>query len=290
MPTNRLHTYGVTGDGRVEGPKIISLISGKGGVGKSVLAFNIGAVLAHQGGRTLILDCDYHFGNIHILGNVVPEMTLADVIENSALFSESLMPIYNNLDLIASPSGTGRYHDFNSLRFRRFLEQLKGLAAGYDYIILDTISGHLELIRQAAEYSNINLVVLNPELTSIADAYGLFKFLVKSKNDFSAHIFLNNIESESDYEYVYQKFTVLAGKFLGRVPLNAGYLFNDRHVIESVSKQRPLVELFPDSPAVSQLSSLCKILTAKSEFRGNDNTVRGEDNINSLKALADIKE
>ncbi|MEW5924166.1 MAG: AAA family ATPase [Candidatus Zixiibacteriota bacterium] len=290
MSINRLHEFGIISDNRSSGPTVISLVSGKGGVGKSVLAFNIGAILASHGEKTLIMDCDYHFGNIHILGNVIPSQTLANVIEDVEMFSGSLTPVCHNLDLLASQSGTGNYHEFKSLKFRRLLEQLRGLAADYRYVILDTTSGHLELIRQATEYSDFNLIILNPELTSIADAYGLFKFLVKLKKDFSAHIFLNNIESESDYEYVYQKFTVLAGKFIGRVPLNAGYLYSDRHVIESISKQRSLVELFPDSPAVKQLSNLCRILTGKSEFRGGDKTVKFDDNINSIKALADIKE
>lgn len=290
MSNNRLHEFGITGDERTGSPKLISLVSGKGGVGKSVLAFNLGAILAAHGTRTLILDCDYHFGNIHILANVIPDHTLADVIEDAGMFNMSLTVLSHNLDLLASQSGKGQYREFQSLKFRRLLEQIRTLASGYEYIILDTTSGHLESIRQAVENSDFNLIVLNPELTSIADAYGLFKFLVKSKGEFSAHIFLNNIESESDYEYVYQKFTVLAGKFIGRVPLNAGYLYSDRHVIESISKQRSLVDLFPDSPAVKQLSSLCRIFTGKTEFRGYDKSVKFDDNINSLKALADIKE
>jgi len=290
MPTNRLKDFNFADRDSAGGPGIVSFISGKGGVGKSILAFNTGAVLASQGRRTLIVDCDYSFGNIHILGNVIPEMTLTDVIRDKNNFDRATVALSDNYSLLASPAAAGSYHELDNLRFRRFMGQLKSLAAGYDYVILDTTSGHLEIIKLAASHSETNLIIINPELTSIADGYGLFKFLIGSKFDFSAHIFLNNIEGESEYEFFYQKFAVMAGKFLGHVPLSAGYLFSDRHVIESVSKQSSLVEIFPDSPAVSQLTSLCKIITANSISGGGVKTIRSEDNINSSKALADIKE
>jgi len=290
MPTNRLKDIAGLETESAGGPKVVTFISGKGGVGKSVLAYNTGAVLASQGYRTLIIDLDYGFGNIHILGNAAPEMTLAEVLKSDEAFEPAQVTLGRNYHLIASPSAAGRIVDIENSRLRRFMEHLKILASGFDYVILDTASGHLDIIGRATAAADINLIVINPELTSIADGYGLLKFLLKAKPDFSAHIFLNNIEGESDYEYCRQKFTVLAGRFLGRVPFSAGYLFSDRHVTDSVSKQHPLVEIYPDSSAVRQLTSLCRILTANNLSGGQNETVRSEDNINSSTALADIKE
>ena len=290
MLNNRLQGTALTENDLSDGPRVISFISGKGGVGKSVLAYNAGAILASQSRKTLIVDCDYSFGNIHILGNVVPEKTLADVMRDHRNFDPARTILGGNYHLIATPSHGNKYLEYKKAAFHSFVNRLRDIASGYEYIILDTPSGHLSIIEETVRHADINLIVINSELTSIADGYGLFKYLVKTIDDFSAHIFLNNVEGESDYEYVYQKFTVMAGRFLGRVPLSAGYLYSDRHIIDSVSEQRALVDIFPDSPVVRQLSNLCKILTANNVSGGSETTIKSEDNINSIKALADIKE
>ena len=87
-----------------EKPRIISILSGKGGVGKSVITYNLAAAAAHSGQRCLIIDCDWYFGNIHILANVIPGLNLADVIYDESLLSKAIIPINNRLRLLPSPA------------------------------------------------------------------------------------------------------------------------------------------------------------------------------------------
>jgi len=289
MAVNRLQNLDAPLPATNSQPTVVSILSGKGGVGKSVLAYNLAVVLAHQGSRCLLVDCDWNFGNIHILANVLPECTLADFMQNESLESDAVISLNERFGMIASPAAVESEIEFSDRSFARFLEKVRELFNGYEFIVLDTPSGILDIIRTAADASDLNIIVINPELTSIADGYGLFKYLVRSNPEILAHIFINKAECEADYEYVYQKFTVLAEQFLQRVPLNAGYLLDDRHVIESVAKQRPIIEIERSSPSVKRLNKLCKLLTAERLDNGSGSRLTRQRNINSKKALADIK-
>ncbi|UCD94042.1 MAG: AAA family ATPase [Candidatus Zixiibacteriota bacterium] len=289
MMNNRLKSLGFLDENENHRPTVVSVISGKGGVGKSVLAFNLAAVMAYGGLKSLIIDCDWNFGDQHVLTNVIPELTLADIVRNENLTYEATIHVKENLHLIASPASDRSGVEFSRNRLARLLEEIRGWFGEYHFIILDTPSGNLDIIRPTSLVSDLNLIVINPELTSIADGYGLFKFLMKSKNEIPACIFINRVDCETDYEYVYQKFTLLAGRFLGRVPLDGGYLLDDRHIVDSVAKQKPVVEISSDSPAVRQLNRLCKILTSLGPTADRRKELKNISSINSKTALAEIR-
>lgn len=289
MTVNRLESLDISPPLANSQPSVVSILSGKGGVGKTILAYNLAVVLAHEGNRCLIVDCDWNFGNVHILANVFPDLTVAEVMQDETLKGEALISLTKQLDMVASPAAGESTSEFSNHRFTSFLTRIRQLFDRYEVVIMDTPSGSLDIITAAANASDLNIIVINPELTSIADGYGLFKYLVQSNSGILAHIFINRAECETDYEYIYQKFTVLAERFLQRTPLNAGYLLDDRHVIESVAKQRPLIEIDDSSASVKRLSKLCKLLTRERLSRGLRSKPIRQQDINSKKALADIK-
>jgi len=289
MTNNRIKNIMLNESAGESSPIVVAVLSGKGGVGKSVIAYNVAAIIAHGGHRCLIIDCDWNFGNQHILANIVPRITLTDLIHDVGTHKYAA-EINERLHLIAAPSAGETVEPYNNENFARFLGGMKEQLGDYDYIILDTPSGVIDIIALAAGASDFNLIIANPELTSIADTYGLFKYLIHSNSRISAHILLNRVDCEEDYRYVYEKLTFLTQRFLDRIPFDAGYLLDDRHVIESVAKQKSLIEIYPDSAAVRHLSKLCKILTGQGVFGGMHKETTERANINKEITLADIKE
>ncbi|MFH2036178.1 MAG: AAA family ATPase [Candidatus Zixiibacteriota bacterium] len=269
---------------------IVTLLSGKGGVGKSILAYNLGAVAASLGYRTLIIDADWNCGNIHILSNAVPHYNLADIVKETIPTSNAIIRLTANLDMIASPAEVGISTKLNTRQIKSFFAALKNIFVDYDYIFIDTGSADFETINTVSKTADFNLMIINPELTSIADGYGLFKYLVKSNPDIFTGLLVNRAESESDYHFVYQKFAVLAQKFLNKVPFNAGFLLNDRMIIESVTAQKAMVDFKGDLNSVSMLTKLFKNLTFDTIPKDKASTNRMQSSINSVKELADIKE
>jgi flagellar biosynthesis protein FlhG len=244
-----------------EKPIVVSVLSGKGGVGKSVIAFNLAAAAAHRGKRSLIIDCDYCFGNIHILANSLPDLTLSDVIRDERLLWEAIIPVNDNLHFIPSPSFPDSEVQFDQRNLGKFLRRVKSLFADYEFIVIDTPTSQLEIISLSASVADLNLIIVNPELTSIADGYGLFKYLMVSGENNPACLLVNQVKDGTDYEYVYGKFSALCERFLEKVPLDGGYLVDDTIVIDSVRRQKSLIEYAPDSVLTEQFLKLCKLLT-----------------------------
>jgi len=98
-------------------------------------------------------------------------------------------------------------------------------------------------------------------LVWIANNFGLLKLLFQSNSQLNSHIFVNRADSGKDSEYMYQKFAVLARRFLDKMPLYAGYLHENQEVVDSVARQKSIRKIAPESDASVRILSLCKVLT-----------------------------
>lgn len=275
-------------------PFLAALFSGKGGVGKSVLAFHLAGQLARMGRRTLLIDADWEFGIQHILTNTIPVANLDDAInrDNHSL-ANYLTTIDTNFDLIASPATNDQMSAFEAPAMAKFLENLRQDCAGYDFILFDTSSGNLDLIRLIAAATDINLLILTPELTSIANAFGLYKYLNQHKAAAITGVIVNRAEFGKDSDYVYQKFAYLSQKFLGQLPHYTGYLLESREITEALERQRSAVEIASQTPAADQLLKLCNFLTKeRASLIGetSDRRTAALSSVNFETVSADIKE
>lgn len=270
-------------------PFMVTFLSGKGGVGKSIVTYNTAAALARSGHKTLLIDADWDFGSIHLLANAGSGRTLYDIIVDGGSIEDNLVRLDEKLYMISSPAAHRSRARFIPENYLGFLETLKENKYNFDFILLDTPSSHLEISKHSAFAADINLMVINPEITSMANSYGLFKFLHQAAPEFNAHIFVNRVQFGKDSEYMYQKFAVLAERFLGKTPWYAGYLHENQEVTESVSRQKAVAEIAPESETAEQFLNLCNFLTKEMKARGDHRAFRKHSTINSRTSLADIK-
>ena len=268
-------------------PKLVSVLSGKGGVGKSVIALNLAERTAHLGYRTLLVDADFSCGNLHILANADPADGLDAFASGQKSLTNATVKINDNLALLAR-SGSGPIEALVSV------SALAGLAAGlrsqahiYDVVVIDHGSGITTSAAVFAASSDINLLVLAPELTSIADCYGLCKYLYQSDRTIDCRLLFNRIVTDSEAEYIWTRFRAMTEQFLGQIPGLAGALPEDASVRQSVAAQSPISSVAPDSPVlraienvISNLGWIVSSQTAPIQTR----------EINIVTASADIRE
>ena len=185
------------------------------------------------------------------------------------------------MHLLPSPASPTSDKKFNRLDIVRFLKRGKTIFADYDLILIDTPSSLLDTIGSCARVSDLSLIIINPELTAIADGYGLFKYLIKSEYTNPVYLLVNRAKDGTECEYVYQKFSALTERFLENWPLDGGYVIDDEHVIESVKSQKSLFETAADSEVTEQFLKLCKLLT-ENDLEGNiPSQIKAERSINS---------
>jgi len=267
--------------------QLVSILSGKGGVGKSVIAFNLAERAAAAGCRTLLIDADFYCGNLHILANVDPGEGLEVYIGQNKSLADATSAYNENLDIL-SRSDTGPLNGLNSVtEVARWAARLREDASGYDLVILDHSSGISETATVLASASDINLLVLVPELTSISDCYGLCKYLYQANQQLDCRLLLNRVNSEDEAEYLWSKFAAIAEQFLGQVPGLVGSLPEDKAVCRSVATQRSLAEISPQSPVAQALTELVDRL---GDEPGPMTVGHPTTTINNEAALAEIRE
>ncbi len=290
MTINRLRSLDNLSAAPKQRPFVVSILSGKGGVGKSVISFNLASELARRQFHTVIIDADWHFGNQHILANVMPQATLYDMIHPEKSGTTNIAPVNEYLRVVASASLSKAAESFHEADFARMLSNLRRLFASYDFLVLDTASGIVELVALAASASDLNLIVINPELTAIADGYGLFKYILKANRQLTVHILNNRVKNAGEAQYIYQKFSYLTERFLRRVPHDAGYLLEDSRVAESIGAQKPLFQLDGNSISGQGIEDLSKLILRESGNLLEGLAKENKEKINSHIVAADIKE
>ncbi|HWR83615.1 MAG TPA: AAA family ATPase [Candidatus Deferrimicrobium sp.] len=235
---------------------LVSILSGKGGVGKTVIACNLAERLASAGLRVLLVDADFNFGNVHVLCNVTAEHGVNDFASGRLTLSQARVTLTESFDVLTSEGGELTDAFASVKQAIDFLKRLRQQGADYDLILLDHSSGKSETAAAVALASDLAVLVVVPELTSLSDAYGLFKHLTHKSSKANIGLLINRAESVGEAENLCAKFIAVTNEFLGRVPRCLGSLPEDPAVKESVSRQQLLAQTAPDAPMLRALDDL----------------------------------
>ncbi len=270
--------------------KFISVLSGKGGVGKSVFANSLADITSRMHIRVLLVDTDFNSGNLHLLSNLRAEFGVVNYMKGELSLYEAITTIRENLDLLASPSNK-EFTDLNEIApIAKLVEKLRADASSYDLVIFDHPSGISKSSTIVAHGSDINLLVMIPELTSISDSYGLFKFLIQANPILDCRLLINRTINSDETKYIFQKFTALTSRFLERELPLFGNLPESEEIRKSVMKQTPIAELSPESIVVQLFNNMSRSLIRNNAPQRIDLEKLSNQGINENAAEADIKE
>ena len=236
-------------------PFIVSITSGKGGVGKTFITTNLAATLSRQGKKVLVADCDLGLANIDIMLGINPERNLKDVVFGNLHLRDIIIPTKGGFDLIPACSGV---REMAQLLFEK-IQIIKDMLLeieGYDLILLDTGAGIAEVVLQFNLLANRNIVVINKELTSLTDAYAMVKVMYQVFGRQSFSVIANNIPDEKGGLSIFKNIDTISRRFLG-FPLNyLGHVLQDDAVAKSVLKQEIAIMSLPRSRIAANFSQI----------------------------------
>jgi flagellar biosynthesis protein FlhG len=240
-------------------PLIVSVTSGKGGVGKTFITINLATILARQGKRVLVADCDLGLANIDIMLGINPSLTLKDVVFGTLHLKDVIISTKGGFDLIPSSSGV---REMAQLLFEK-IQNIKDMLLeieGYDLILLDTGAGISEVVLQFNLFAEKNIVVINRELTSLTDAYAIVKVMYQVFSRQSFCIITNNIKDEKEGSSIFKNIDTICQRFLG-FPLHyLGYVVQDDAVPKAILKQELAVLAYPHSRINTNLAQIGKAI------------------------------
>ncbi|MEN6295797.1 MAG: P-loop NTPase [Chloroherpetonaceae bacterium] len=217
-------------------PLITSIVSGKGGVGKSIIVANLANMLAKNNKKVLIWDGNYNFPNQHIIFGVEPLYRAKDVYSEKIALSTAIFRINDNLSLLADYSVDDIKMDINIDSVLKIFKQLI-TEYDYEYIIIDTAGGLSDLLMNFVNISNLVGVVLDDNPSSLIDSYALIKIFLKFLNPDQIKLIINNVIDREDFNEISTKMNLVSENFLKLHFETIGYLPYDREIHQSILNQ-----------------------------------------------------
>ncbi|MBU5673061.1 MinD/ParA family protein [Paenibacillus brevis] len=255
LVSRRIDTEATASDKPVPA-RIITVTSGKGGVGKSNFTLNFALALKSLGSKVLIFDADIGMANIDVLMGVRSRYNLYHLLKGERNIQEIVELGTNGLPFIAGGSGMADLFTLSESDLNFFTSQIERIAGEMDFIIFDTGAGlskeTLKFITSADEC----LVVTTPEPTSITDAYALIKVVHGLEENVSFRLVINRVTDELEARQVADKISLVAQQFLKMEIPTLGYMSDDSHVMQAVKKQIPFTAAYPGCVAAKDVHSL----------------------------------
>ena len=242
--------------------RVITITSGKGGVGKTNVSVNVAIYLASHGYRTCLFDADMGLANIDILMGIYPEYTLEDVFTNNKDIKDIIIRNQSGIDIIPGGSGVKKLADPDPDDINYLIKSLSELDE-YDFFIFDTSAGISQSVVSFCMASPEVILVITPEPTSLTDAYSLLKVLCMNCFGGTVMLVINRCMSMEVANKLYSKFKEVVYKYLKMEVLPLGTIPLDARVAKAVKEQQPLISLFPDSDAAKGIRNISRHLISK---------------------------
>jgi len=257
---------------RSSSTRVISITSGKGGVGKTNMVANLAVAFANMGKRVLIFDADMGLANVDIVFGIHPQFHVGHVITGEKELSEVIAMASDRIGVIPAASGDTAFADLTEGQKLSLLAEFDGLDNLYDIMLIDTaagISSNVIYFNSAAEEC---IVVVTGEPTSVTDAYGMIKvmFLNGTKH---FKLLVNMARGLQEAKAVYATLSQAADRFLNGVVLEfLGYVPFDDHLRQAVVGRSPVIKQYPGATSSRSIAKLAEqILKSPSGTSGTGN-------------------
>ncbi len=226
--------------------RVVTVASGKGGVGKTSVAINLAVAHALRGSRVLLLDADLALANVDVMLDLHAEHTLADVIEGRCELESVLIDGPAGIRIIPAASGVQRMADLGVLETGSLVRAFSDLAERFDLMIVDVAAGIHSSVTTFASAAHEVVVVVCDEPASIADAYALIKVLSRDHGVRSFRILANMVRNSVHGKTLYRTLARVAEQFLDVVLRYAGHVPRDEFVGRASRRRLPVVTAYPE--------------------------------------------
>jgi len=229
--------------------RVISVTSGKGGVGKTNCVVNLAISFARKGKKVLVFDADLGLCNLDVMLGLSPKYNINHVLRGEKKIEDIIVKGPEGIMVIPAASGIQELTNLSAEHRLALTSSMEMLDKDIDIMIIDTgagISNNVMFFNMAAGEI---IVVVTPEPTSLTDAYALMKVLMKKHGEKNFKLLVNTAQGDKEGKNIYSIISLVASRFLNVSLEYLGCVVRDEKVSKAVINQRAVMEMFPDTPA-----------------------------------------
>jgi len=245
-------------------PRVVSISSGKGGVGKTTFTLNLGLALTRLGQRVQLLDGNLGLGNIDVHLGLTANSSIKDFFNQRKRFREIVLEDPHGISIIPAGSGFPELTNLDASQRISLLNEIDSIAEKFNFMLIDVgpgISSNVLYFNMVAQES---IIVVTPEPTSIANAIALIKTLLTKhvKNYFM--VLVNLVANENEARELFKKLLVTIDRYLINVSIDyLGFVPLDSKLAVALKNQTPVLEAYPDSPSSKSFVEIAKTLLGR---------------------------
>ena len=253
--------------------RIVSVTSGKGGVGKTNLSANIGIALTQLGLRVVLFDADLGLANLDVVLGTSAQYSVHYALDGSMTLSEVIANGPGGIRFLSGGSGISKLLNVSRKRLQNFLLELAQLENSTDVLIFDTGAGVDQRVLTFLRAADEVVIVVTPDPASVADAYATIKVLLRNKKDANIQILMNQVEHERQAEAIYRKLNDIAGHFLEANLSYTGSVRQDGEIVPFIRARQPFVLGDPRLKASRDVVDVAKAIGKRVSVYGDDKIV-----------------
>ncbi len=244
--------------------KVITITSGKGGVGKSSISVNLALQLQKMGNRVVIMDADFGLANIEVMLGIRPKYNLADLMFRGKQLNEIITQGPEGIGFISGGSGIQELTRLTNGQISSLNQSLFLLDEIADIIIIDTGAGIGDAVMEFASCSDETILIVTPEPTSITDAYAVLKALDKrlkfENEEYTIKMLANRVGSFPEGKELYNKLSIVVNKFLKIKVEFLGAIPQDSMLSRAVLRQMPVSLSYPKAISSQALYEIATMI------------------------------
>lgn len=229
--------------------RAIAVAGGKGGVGKSTVAVNLGMSLAMAGREVALLDADLGLANLDVLLGLQPSRHIGHLLDGTCTLRELMLPAPHGLKVIPAGSGTRRLAQLDTREHAAVIRAFDELPDPPEFLIVDTAAGVSDNVVMFAAAADDVVLVVCDEPASLTDAYALTKVLSRDFRVRRFHVVANMVRHAGEARQLYEKLARVCDRFLDVALDFMGAVPYDEHLRQAIRRQSAVVDLWPSSRA-----------------------------------------
>ncbi|MEO5812638.1 MAG: MinD/ParA family protein [Rhodanobacter sp.] len=227
--------------------RAIAVAGGKGGVGKSTVAVNLGMALSIAGNDVMLLDADMGLANVDVLLGLTPSRHIGHLLDGTCTLEDLLLTAPHGLRVIPAGSGARRLAQLANGEHAAIIRAFDELAQPPRYLLVDTAAGLSDNVSMFAAAADDVVLVVCDEPASLTDAYAMTKVLSRDFGVRRFRMVANMVQNEGEARQLHRKLSRVCDRFLEVVIDFSGWVPHDERLRQAIRRQCAVVDLWPSS-------------------------------------------